>query len=87
MQAQGKKKSYFLAYVRKKSYLCGLKTGTEMNIPTNPEMMVSFFNMKLRDEYGSLAELCKDLDINEAELRQQMQQAGYAYSEEGRRFW
>ena len=50
-------------------------------------MMVSFFNMKLRDEYGSLAELCEDLDINEAELRQQMQQAGYAYSEEGRRFW
>ena len=58
-----------------------------MNIPTHPEMLVSFVNMKLRDEYVSLTELCDDLSLNETELIQQMRQAGYEYNEEGRRFW
>ena len=58
-----------------------------MNIPTHPEMLVSFVNMKLRDEYASLTELCDDLSLNETELIQQMRQAGYEYNEEGRRFW
>ena len=58
-----------------------------MNIPTNPDMLVSFINMKLRDEYESLESLCEDLDINIDELIQNLRNAGYEYSREHKRFW
>lgn len=58
-----------------------------MNIPTNPDMLVSFVNMKLRDEYASLEELCDDLDINFDELCQNLHNAGYEYSTDAKRFW
>ncbi|MBO5618440.1 MAG: DUF4250 domain-containing protein [Paludibacteraceae bacterium] len=58
-----------------------------MNIPSNPDMLVSFVNMKLRDEYSSLEELCDNLDLNIDELCQNLQNAGYTYSPEARRFW
>lgn len=34
------------------------------NIPKDPVMLLSFINMKLRDFYPSLDELCTDLDLN-----------------------
>lgn len=58
-----------------------------MNIPTNPDMLVSFVNMKLRDEYASLEELCDDLGINLDELCQNLHNAGYEYSADAKRFW
>ena len=50
-------------------------------------MLVSFVNMKLRDEYSSLEELCDNLDLNIDELCQNLQNAGYTYSPEAKRFW
>ena len=34
-------------------------------IPQDPVMLLSFINLKLRDYYGSLEQLCDDLDVNE----------------------
>ena len=61
--------------------------GKAMNIPTNPDMLVSFINMKLRDEYDSLEALCEDLDINIDELLQNLRNAGFEYNPQTMRFW
>ena len=61
--------------------------GKAMNIPTNPDMLVSFINMKLRNEYDSLEALCEDLDINIDELIQNLRNAGFEYNPQTMRFW
>lgn len=50
-----------------------------MNLPKDPNMLVSLINMKLRDEYPDLASLCAGLDIDRAELEQTLSEAGYTY--------
>lgn len=60
--------------------------GKAMNIPTNPDMLVSFINMKLRDEYDSLEALCEDLNINIDELIQNLRNAGFEYNPQTMRF-
>lgn len=42
-------------------------------------MLYSMVNMKLRDEYRSLAELCASMDIDEKELREKLADAGFMY--------
>ncbi len=58
-----------------------------MPLPSNPDMLVSFLNMKLRDQYPTLESLCEDLDLNPDELCQNLRLAGYEYSHEARCFW
>ena len=58
-----------------------------MTLPQDPNMLVSFINMKLRNDYPSLVALCDDLDISVDELRQRLRNAGYEYSLENKRFW
>lgn len=48
---------------------------------------MSFINMKLRDEYASLDELCASLDIDREWLVERLAQAGMEYSEENNKFW
>ena len=36
------------------------------NLPKDPMMLMSFINMKLRDEYPSLDELCASLSVDRA---------------------
>ena len=57
------------------------------DLPKDPAMLVSFVNMKLRDAYASLDEMCDDLDIDRAALEARMAEAGFEYSEENKRFW
>ena len=56
-------------------------------IPTDPMMLFSFINMKLRDQYPSLDALCQDMDINKDELLATLASAGFEYSEENNKFW
>ena len=37
-------------------------------LPSDPAMLLSVINLKLRDFYPSLNELCKDLDDHEEEI-------------------
>ena len=38
-------------------------------LPKDPVILLSFVNTKLRDEYGSLSDLCAALDADEAAIR------------------
>ena len=55
-------------------------------IPQDPVMLLSFINLKLRDYYGSLEQLCDDLDVNEDEIRDKLASIDYHYNEESNQF-
>lgn len=50
-------------------------------------MLFSVVNMKLRDNYSSLTELCQKEDINAEALVKKLAEAGFEYSEEHNKFW
>lgn len=58
-----------------------------MTIPTDPYMLLSFVNMKLRDQYDSLEALCEDLDVSKESLDAVLCPAGFKYSEEQKKYW
>lgn len=58
-----------------------------MELPQDPNMLFSFINMKLRDFYPSLTELCSDLDIDQQVIEKILNEAGYEYNEELNKFW
>ena len=56
-------------------------------LPSDPMMLYSFINMKLRDQYPSLDELCRAEDIDEVWLRDKLRHFGFEYSLEHNKFW
>ncbi len=48
-------------------------------IPKDPVMLLSFVNMKLRDEYADMDELCDKLDVSRAEIDEKLSALGYTY--------
>lgn len=50
-------------------------------------MLLSVVNMKLRDEYASLDELCAAAGIGRDALCARLEAAGFTYSAEHNRFW
>ena len=57
-----------------------------MFLPSDPDMLYSIVNMKLRDQYDSLADLCADEDIDMPDLLLCLNKAGYDYDETHNRF-
>lgn len=57
-----------------------------MYIPKDDDMLYSMINMKLRDQYESLYELCECEDIDPAPLIVRLNAAGYEYDEEHNKF-
>lgn len=51
-------------------------------LPRDPEMLYSYINLKLRDNYSSLDDLCDDLDESKAEILDILASAGYEYKPE-----
>ena len=49
-------------------------------LPKDPIMLMSVINMKLRDFYPSLDDLCEDMDIDRAELVSALESAGFEYN-------
>ena len=58
-----------------------------MELPQDPFMLMSAINLKLRDFYSSLDELCKDMNIDKNELCDKLNAAGFEYNEENNKFW
>ena len=56
-------------------------------LPNDPMMLFSVINMKLRDNYTSLDDLCEDMGINRNELCEKLFSAGFEYNEENNKFW
>lgn len=52
-----------------------------MNLPKDPMMLLSVINMKLRDEYRNLEELCEELNIDQENLKKTLSAAGFDYDE------
>ena len=55
-------------------------------LPTDPNILLSYLNTKLRDCYASLDELCDDLDEDREALVERLGKVGYRYDAEQNRF-
>nr|WP_027870404.1 DUF4250 domain-containing protein [[Eubacterium] cellulosolvens] len=47
--------------------------------PKDPVMLLSFVNMRLRDEYENLDELCAALDLDKTEITEKLAAIDYHY--------
>lgn len=48
-------------------------------IPEDPFILLSFINMKLRDEYGSLDALADGLDVDVNDIKSRLESVGFKY--------
>ena len=55
-------------------------------LPSDPFMLMSVLNTKLRDEYDSLDLLCEDLELDRTELIDTLRAAGFQYVPEQNQF-
>lgn len=50
-------------------------------IPKDPVMLLSFINLKLRDNYNSFSALCEELEVNKSEIEEKLNKINYSYDE------
>lgn len=55
-------------------------------LPNDPAMLLSYINMKLRDQYDSLERLCDDLDISKSEIVEKLKTIDYIYDNKKNQF-
>ena len=55
-------------------------------LPNDPIMLLSFVNMKLRDQYPSLDALCEDMDESKDAIVAKLAEVGYEYHQERNQF-
>lgn len=55
-------------------------------IPNDPVMLLSFVNLKLRDYYTCLEDLCEDLQVNQQELEEKLAGIDYHYKQDKNQF-
>ena len=55
-------------------------------IPSDPIMLLSFVNLKLRDYLGSLDAMCEDLDVSKVEITAKLAAVNYRYDAEKNQF-
>ncbi len=56
------------------------------NVPQDPFILLSYINMKLRNEYTSLNELCESMDVGRKSLEVKLASIGYRYDENLNKF-
>ncbi|MCR5673566.1 MAG: DUF4250 domain-containing protein [Lachnospiraceae bacterium] len=57
-----------------------------MDIPKDPAMLLSFVNLKLRDMYKSLDEMCDDMELDKDAIVAKLAGIDYEYDEATNRF-
>lgn len=55
-------------------------------LPNDPNMLLSFVNMKLRDFYPSLDAMCDDLDVNRDDIEAKLKSIDYTYNQDTNKF-
>ena len=55
-------------------------------LPSDPIMLLSVVNTKLRDRYDSLEALCEDMNVTPEVLEMALAAAGYSYDEDRNQF-
>ncbi len=48
-------------------------------LPRDPMIMLSYINTQLRDNYSSLDELCRDMDVDKIDLIIRLKEIQYEY--------
>jgi hypothetical protein len=56
------------------------------NIPNDPNMLLSYVNMMLRDRFSSFEEFCAVNDADMTEITEKLGAIGYTYDEELNQF-
>ena len=56
------------------------------SIPKDPNILYSYVNMRLRDDCGSLEELCAEHEISPEEIIEKLKLVGFEYSEDINQF-
>ncbi|MCR5702832.1 MAG: DUF4250 domain-containing protein [Lachnospiraceae bacterium] len=56
------------------------------NLPTDPMILLSYINTKLRDEYESLNAMCEDLQLDEEAITSKLSTIDYHYDSNLNRF-
>lgn len=57
-----------------------------MAIPNDPAILFSYINTMLRDEFSSLDDLCRSLDISQEEIVKKLASIGCVYDVNTNRF-
>jgi hypothetical protein len=52
----------------------------------DPNILLSIINLKLRDNFSSIEELCEDVGITEGEIAQKLESTGRTYNRETNQF-
>ena len=55
-------------------------------MPRDPAMLLSFVNMRLRDQYSSLDEFCEAENVNRKLLMERLAEVTYYYDEKTNQF-
>lgn len=55
-------------------------------LPNDPFMLLSYINTQLRDKYGSLDELCDDMDVCAEDIISKLDATGYIYDKNINKF-
>lgn len=55
-------------------------------LPKDPVMLMSFINMKMRDEYRTLEDFCASYSLDEAKLKAEMTANGFDWNPQTRQF-
>ncbi|MDU5110606.1 MAG: DUF4250 domain-containing protein [Clostridium sp.] len=55
-------------------------------IAMDPNILLSMINMKLRDFYSSLDDLCDDMGIIKSDLEEKLESIDYRYDKERNQF-
>lgn len=57
-----------------------------MQLPNDPIILLSYINTKLRDECGSLDDLCDRYEIDKTSLCAKLSDAGFCYNQATNQF-
>ncbi|MBQ8297581.1 MAG: DUF4250 domain-containing protein [Ruminococcus sp.] len=57
-----------------------------MAVPNDPIILLSYINTQLRDNFESLDDLCKSLDVSRSEIEDKLSSVGYVYDVNQNRF-
>lgn len=52
-----------------------------MDLPKDPIMLLSVINLKLRDYYSSLDQLCEEMNLSKEEITSKLAAVDYEYDE------
>lgn len=57
-----------------------------MSIPNDPMMLLSFVNLKLRDYYSSLDNMCEDMELVKDDIIAKLADIDYEYDKDLNKF-